>query len=1049
MQTIVRLHPQYDTSNVWGGKTETINLSGEIEPLVLRLEESSALWYFQFCSKEDPMKIYQYFGVMDIDFKKTIQSPTRATLLTDPDIKHIIELLNDRFEKFTVYFSGKKGLHVYIYEPSMFVYPPESHSKNRDRLIWIDSCLMSMHGEELFNYLDKSIYHINKGIRPYSMPHPKTKVRPFCIYQKGSIESVWDFIISNKLWATANMFIPEISLPIANAPVGSKISFEIKTLTLGDSSADMSKQTIEYLNTKPGLIGRTVSLNKITGKKHKNVYSLANTTWCPIKSDCHSQSGKVYLYLYSCHATFKCFKRNCQEKEFTLKKMFSPLTCLVNLSNSLRDSGEIISFPMDSITIGSDQKYIEKEDIEWALGNEDSAKYGYIAAPMSSGKTTAFRSYLNDKISETPGFKYCLIVVRQSQAMTFSTIYPQVKNYMECNNGSLYGIEKLVICINSLSRIYSPAGLLPQYDVLVLDEFESILEAVVGPALSAGKSYQIEIWDTLIALIKSSKRTIFMDGIPTDVSMKYLDRIGILEHLRIVEMPRQIDYRTYIMYSHAQIFVEKLEENIKNGKKTVLVSNCKAVLQMVFDSIHVPSNDKLIITGDSDREIKLTSSDPDNYWNKDLFAFNTAVGPGTSFNPELYSEMGVIVSPNSSSPQVLSQLINRIRNLKEKVVRVIILDGKKNKVPTREQLKRQKMENITSVHGKQSVYPKTGFYQKMDKEYCRLAIRELDQKIAKELVANKMMVLKHEDDLFIDMLVDFEYKKRILEDSEEYSNQLFLLLRRNGGIVREEIDVKRSVIETSTRMLKSDSRDHELKRTLQLTSNQLWSVPTEFNGKLTEKYLLELNKKIPKNDLDVHFMWLHFRKAFTHDSEQSLYEEEFFNLVARKKAINNTLLFSNGLKESMDALAKLVGIKIDPVTALVSGKITTSMEFFAITEQINRLCCEILEKIRCKTKMSYKIASTCKDSVTKTNKNALTNISTVFSCFGIYSEYKYTHQRPATGLKKRDRFCVAYLEFDVNSQKLRMAISKRDPETGENDPEAYNTYFSFMVKNQI
>lgn len=1049
MQTTIRLHPSYQTNNIYGGKAVDVDVTGPIEPLVLKLEEDASLWYFQFKTKTGEEIIFQYFGVMDIDFNRIFTSPTKQELLSDPTIKRTIELLDEQFSNFTVYFSGKKGLHVYIYDASLFVYPPGNFAKDKERLHWLDCYLKSAFGGEIYALLDKSIYHINKGIRPYSVPHPKTRIRPFVVHQRGEQDSIWHFILENKIWENAKVFVPEIGHSVSATITRENISTEIKVKTLEESSRDMTKQVVDYFNSLEGRIGNSVTLQKRPDRKAKNLYTLCNTYYCPIKSGKHSQSGKVYLYLYSCHATFKCFKGKCQNKEFTLKKLFQPLTCLGDLTEELYNNGTVASKPLDTVSIPPTQKYIEKGDIEWALGNEEDAKYGFISAPMSAGKTTAFRAFLEESINEKPGLRYLLICVRQAQSMTFGGLYPGIVNYLNCPQGSLFGVEKLVVCINSLSRIYAPNGLLPQYDVLILDEFESILEAVVSPALSNGKSYQIEIWDTLMALIKCSKRTIFMDGIPTEVSVKYLDRIGILGHLRIVEMPRQVDYRTYIMYSHAQVFIEKIEENIKNGKKMVLVSNCKAILQTIFDNIHVPSGEKMIITGDSERDVKLTSSNPDQFWSKDLFAFNTAVGPGTSFNPEYYSEMAVIVTPNSSSPQVLSQLINRIRNIKEKTVRMIILDGTNRNIPTLPQLKKQKMENITTMHGRQSVYPKTGFYQKMDKEYCRLTIRELDQKIAKELVSNQMMVLRHEDDLFIDMLVDYEHKKLILENSEEYSRQLFMLLRRNGGIVREEIGVKKEVIETSTRMLKSDSREHELKRTLKLTSNQLWTIPEEFKSKLSEKYLLELNKKVPRNDLDAHFMWLNFRKAFTHESDQTLYEEEFFNVIAKKKAINNSLLFSNGLKTDLEQLMYLCKLKIDPKTAVIDGAVTTSMEFFAITKNLDTLCSSILEKIRCKTQISYKIASTHKDSVTKINKCTLTNISTVFSCFGIYSEYRSTSNRPATGRKPRDRYCIAHLTFDVVSQKLRLAISKRDPETGENDPDAYNRYFPVMVKNQI
>jgi hypothetical protein len=1063
MKTTVRLHPDYETDNAWGGQTKEVSLMDKrgAEYVAITLENIANLWYFQFKEDENPT-IYQYFGVIDFDFKRILAkpgiTPKKETLLEDEDIKKIIQLLDQKYENFTVYFSGRKGIHVYIYMKDFFTFPPPALSKDRERIDWLHSYLCKEYGQDIFDLLDVSIYHINKGIRPYSMPHPKTGIRPFVLFQKGPHECIWTYLITTKPWEGAVSHDPEITTfmrkKVRDSIYKSGTSEVLQNNTIPGASTDMERMVIEYLETFPGKSKTGQIRLEKSSSKCPNLFTVKNTNYCPIKKGCHSRCGKSYVYLYSHHATFRCFSDTCgTESEFTLKRYMVPLTNLSDLADDLFSRGEISQKYFESISIPAEQKYVGLPDIEWALGNDDVGKYGYIAAPMSCGKTTSLRTYIE---SQSPDFSCLLIVVRQSQAHTFAPIYPGMVNYLECKQGSLYGENKLVVCINSLTRIFAPGGFLRQYDLLILDEFESILETSTNASMSNGKSFQTEIWETLIALIKCCKRTIFMDGIPTEVSLKYLDRINILPFLRIVQMSRQVDYRTYIMYSHGQKFIEEFEEKIKSGKKIVLVSNCKAILQTVFDEIHVPSGNKMIITGDSDRDTKLTSSNPDLYWNKDLFAFNSAVGPGTSFNPSLYDEMGVIITPNSSSPQVLFQMINRIRTLNDKLVRMIILDGNNQNIPTRAELKERKMLNIVNMQNRQNLFPKTGFFQKMDKEYCRLTIRDIDHKIAKELVANQMMTLRHEDDLFIDMLVDFEYKKRLLENSDEYARQLFELIRRNGGIVREEINPIKKVIETSTRILKTASREHELVRTLDIKKNVIWTVPENYINDFTRPGLKEINKKVPRNDLDAHFMWLAFRKALLMQPEQTLYEKEFFDIIAKKKAINNTLLFSNGLLEKIKNLFEICEINVRPDTGIVHGKVRTSMDFFDNhIDEINKLCGEILELVRAKTQVSYKLAVSGKDSVTKANRAALLNIRKVLECFGIYSEYFTTPERPVTGRSGRpgvatkERYVKAYLEIDEKMQEFRMTIANMDPKTGTPDFGAYERCFKELLTNKI
>jgi len=373
IKTTVRLHPAYETDNPWGGETIDVELTnGPADMISTKLESVANLWYFQF-KRGTSNTVYQYFGVIDFDFKRILarpnRVPTKKELLEDEDIKKIIELLEQKYPAFTVYFSGRKGIHVYVYAPEMFVYPPPDFAEDRGRLNWLHSFLNTTYGNEIYDMLDASIYHIGKGIRPYSMPHPKTGIRPFTIYQKGPYDCIWTYIIEGKLWDTTQLFVPEINSFIQKKIIDrtkkSGISEVIKVNTLSESSTDMNRIVLDYLNLQPGKIaGNGICLVKSNGKC-KNLFKVQNTTYCPIKRGCHSRIGKSYVYIYSNHATFMCFSDTCGvASEYTLKKYLPPLTNLTDLSTELFDRGEISQRHFESITIPPDQKYVSVEDIE-------------------------------------------------------------------------------------------------------------------------------------------------------------------------------------------------------------------------------------------------------------------------------------------------------------------------------------------------------------------------------------------------------------------------------------------------------------------------------------------------------------------------------------------------------------------------------------------------------------------------------------------------------------------------------------------------------------
>ena len=128
--------------------------------------------------------------------------------------------------------------------------------------------------------------------------------------------------------------------------------------------------------------------------------------------------------------------------------------------------------PVRRRVLPKEQDYVTKDDIEWCL---EEKGYGAVFALMGSGKTQALETWLKQKPAT---FTCLLIVVRKTQATYFASRYGDFVDYQK-QVASLYGVPRLAMCINSLIRLLDN-GVIPKYNLLILDEIESILEAAVS-----------------------------------------------------------------------------------------------------------------------------------------------------------------------------------------------------------------------------------------------------------------------------------------------------------------------------------------------------------------------------------------------------------------------------------------------------------------------------------------------------------------------------------------------------------------------------------------
>lgn len=1024
--TKVRGEPQFQTNNIFHGETSWVNISPanplEMTKVVGDLYTDKVLYSFEFVQGTqvpavdiDQTEMSQYFGIMDIDIADAKKPGADLEKLKTEHLALLIERLDLMgYKSYRIYFSGSKGFHVYIYDIKLWRIPSTKLDANQ-RLNWIHEQVQWCF-PMLFEYLDLSIYRINSGIRSFTYPHPTKGTLNVVKYETDEAPAChWCWIIDefNKSAPVPADILPNQQPVRQIRPVQPRINTRVTVVSDNDSLLNKARQLFVVNQwPAPTLIDK--------GARGSSRLYVVDTKYCPIKGGEHKEKQKTYIIDKSTTdkiLKIKCHKTSCNTSDILVKARYEPLTAIYPTITNLAMEGKITTSPKRVRIIPNNQKYVSSDDIAFSL--EDG--YGLISAPMGTGKTTALKTW----IGTVPApMKILLIVVRRTQAANFKGVYPGMENYLELE-GSLYDKQSVVVCINSLQRIrQSGTGAIPHYDLLILDEIESLVEGLINPQLSCSKSKQCDIWRLFKVLIYSSRNVLFMDGILTESTVRYLDEIKVLSDCTLIEHRSQPDPRTYENFTSITTFEERLVEDIQAKKKVCLVSNTKSSLLLFEDKTRLLGvRDRLAITGDSTDQEKMTSSDPNNLWEKEVLAFNTAVGPGASFDKAYYDLMYVIISPVSCSPYWMYQIINRIRTLSKNLVRVFMCWNEEKSIPSLDDYKLNRAQNIIDMNWNQTKYPiPLAYFNSADSDSFMLDINAENRSVIRKLVEENKLILRHEDDHFLNTLARYEHRKLQLNNTKAYSDLFYDIIRRNGGVVRRELDYeKKQTLESvkiSSVMLKRDSLDF-YKNSGKNIQNQLTERLEPYRNDM--EFINRLNKAVQLNDYDTHVTWRAFRLAIM-KPEMTLYMNELNTVNDKSKAVNNTLLFSNGLLDSFKTVCDILGFRINYANGIIDG--TTGVErFFQRHRQINDALEVIKKCLYMKKKTTGSNYNKYKETLSLRKKNTavLKNLQYTFRCLGLTLD-KTGGGSSKTFRESNERYANWEVTVLVYPQQVRLAL---------------------------
>ncbi len=350
-------------------------------------------------------------------------------------------------------------------------------------------------------------------------------------------------------------------------------------------------------------------------------------------------------------------------------------------------------------TLVFNRKYISKDDI-------NSFKYQVMKINMGGGKTYVTISKLIEMVKENPELKVCWITNRISMAYNLIGRLnngPQgfdlgFKNYKEiktkCSGKKARGFEKRNIIQNDINRIVieleslhyqvsSPIDY-TTYDVIVMDEIESLFNCFLSSGTHGGKGKNYTTnYNQFQNLLINSKKVFIMDAFLHKRTINYIKMIDPNSQINLIQRDRQFDkIDKEINYNNTFYgWYNKIINDLKQGKKLYIFYPYKSAKgsvykmsildfkQRLINQIETLNEDNVLCYyGDMNDKEKRKLIDVNDIWNNSRVVItNSCITVGVNYEFNDFDKIYLSYADHIS-PRDCIQSSFRIRNTKENVI---------------------------------------------------------------------------------------------------------------------------------------------------------------------------------------------------------------------------------------------------------------------------------------------------------------------------------------------------------------------------------------------
>jgi len=312
---------------------------------------------------------------------------------------------------------------------------------------------------------------------------------------------------------------------------------------------------------------------------------------------------------------------------------------------------------------------------------ENSNKYLIFNVGMGGGKTAQTISFLKKE----PNFLW----IAPNRALGTNTHkrfedenvdvchYESIKT-KDKKEGKMKDEDRLIICLNSIHYINDV-----KYDVLVIDEIETLIDKFLGDFLEQGKlQLKKQIWTNFVHLFKNAKKVLLLDAFITTKTIKLIQNIeSTLKSVTIYERIHEPQTRTIKYMDNVNSMLQDIITKLKQGSKLFIfypyknkTSNSSgnvASMEMIDGLIRSATNKKgIFYNADVDDKVKKGLKDVNGSWgDMDYIITNNIITCGVNYE-HLDFDYKYIFIASHNTPRDIIQVSYRARHLNSGIIKI-------------------------------------------------------------------------------------------------------------------------------------------------------------------------------------------------------------------------------------------------------------------------------------------------------------------------------------------------------------------------------------------
>lgn len=287
-----------------------------------------------------------------------------------------------------------------------------------------------------------------------------------------------------------------------------------------------------------------------------------------------------------------------------------------------------------------------------------------IKSPYDTGKTQLLKQILNE-------YKP-IRILWLSTRVTYT--YDILKNFKETHNFKSYFNEneltanRLIVQIESILKIpFNKNFVVPTYDLIILDEIESILKQFSSSTFKnnvARKTFEY-LYAIINLSIKNNGKIIALDGDLAIRSMHYLDSFG--PKINIVN---EVNFNRFHINitQNIDVYESEIFEALNDSKNIVIASMsaeyATSIQHKILDKYSQLKIKLYTSSSDSD-EIKKLQNVNELWKECNVLIYSPTISSGVSFDIPHFHKLFGVISNMSCSERDFHQMLRRIRKIED------------------------------------------------------------------------------------------------------------------------------------------------------------------------------------------------------------------------------------------------------------------------------------------------------------------------------------------------------------------------------------------------